>query len=338
MKMFHAMFVVGLALTGIAREHSEAFLNAERNGARTRIKLRVVDDESNPVADANVRVFMGMNFRERGYWIAGSTDSNGMFLIDDKTTGNEIEIYLNQTGYYETTKKLCYIAMGAEHEVSGGNWQPYPNEVQIELRKIRNAIPLKSSGGVYHIPITNEWAAFDMEVNDWMPPYGKGKVPDVEFNFSWSGLEPLAWKEKHFGVRFPGSAFNGGYFNEVVEESQFPYSYSAKPDRTFCNMLADKACRNQKKSGMIGDASELVFRIRSVTNSVGKLESCLYGRFQRLDYGLERTGMGSLLMRYYYNSTPNDTNLEDEETARISRLKHAQRLKYESRCQKVKKR
>ena len=61
---------------------------------------------------------------------------------------------------------------------------------------------------------------------------------------------------------------------------------------------------------MLDGTSDFVFRIRSVTNSVGRLLSCNYGRFRLLDYGVERTGMGSMMMRYDYNPSSMDTNLE----------------------------
>ena len=68
-----------------------------------------------------------------------------------------------------------------------------------------------------------------------------------------------------------------------------------------------------RKFGMLNGLKDMVFRIRSVTDEGGNLLSCYYGRIRRLDYGVERTGAGSLLMCCQYNPNVNDADLEDDE-------------------------
>ena len=46
--------------------------------------------------------------------------------------------------------------------------------------------------------------------------------------------------------------------------------------------------------------------------TLGRLESCYYGRFRKLDYYLKRSGIGGASLRYEYNSVRNDTNLESK--------------------------
>jgi len=85
-----------------------------RNGALTNMVLHVADDDGMPVADAHVRVFLGMNFRPKGRWIGGATDTNGVFVVEGKTCGDEIEICLAKVGYYGAKVKYSYAKMGAE--------------------------------------------------------------------------------------------------------------------------------------------------------------------------------------------------------------------------------
>ncbi len=61
---------------------------ARRNGAEAELKKCVVNDEGSVVSNATVKVFMGMNFRPKGYWVNGETDENGVFLVPGKTCGN----------------------------------------------------------------------------------------------------------------------------------------------------------------------------------------------------------------------------------------------------------
>ena len=73
------------------------------------------------VSNANVKVLMGMNFRENAYFVNGITGAKGQFVIEGKTTGNEIEISVTKDGYYNASKKLCLIKMGSEYAMLSGN-------------------------------------------------------------------------------------------------------------------------------------------------------------------------------------------------------------------------
>lgn len=158
------------------------YLNARRNGGDTRIVLSIIDDDGQPVSNAMVRVLMGMNFRERAYYINGVTSATGKFVIEGKTTGNEIEIEVVKEGYYRGRKKLCLIAMGNEYKVKRGRWQPWGMKVNIPMRKVKNPVSLiKKKGGVA-VPETGTWIGFDMKLGDWVGHGGKGLVPDFEAN------------------------------------------------------------------------------------------------------------------------------------------------------------
>ena len=299
------------ASSAFTSEYSPEFMQAMTKGAKAQVSLRVVDDEGAFVPRVKVRVQMGMNFEEKSYWIDGETDENGLFLVEGVTTGNKIAISLSKDGYYNSNRELHFIRMGSEHAVKDGKWQPWGKDERILLRKIREQIQPITHGGPYDIPKTNEWVSFDMLERDWVAPFGKGKEADVEFLFSWYGKDPLNWERQRFGVRFPGNPYNGGYLCGTKKESSFPYAFRAATGNTdFHRELFDDMNRGKHRFGMLDGTSDFVFRIRSVTNRVGRLLSCNYGRFRLLDYGVERTGMGSMMMRYDYNPSSMDTNLE----------------------------
>lgn len=299
------------ASAALCSEYSTEFMQAMTKGAKAQVSLKVVDDEGVSVPSVKVRVRMGMNFEEKSYWIVGETDAGGEFLVEGVTTGNKIVISLSKDGYYNSNRELHFIRMGAEHEVKDGKWQPWGKEVQIVLRKIREQIQPITHGGPYDIPKTNEWVSFDMLERDWVAPLGKGKDVDVEFLFSWHGENPLSWEKQKFAVRFPGNPYNGAYLCRMKEESVFPYVFHAVEGRDgYRQVLFDDMNRGTHRFGMLDGTFDLVIRIRSVTNSVGKLQSCNYGRFRLLDYGVERTGMGSMMLRYDLNPSSMDTNLE----------------------------
>ena len=80
----------------VKRKKDPGYLYARKYGAKANIELHVIDDDGKPVPNAIVKVFMGMNYRKDGYWINGLTNTNGIFTIKGKTTGNEIEYYIKK--------------------------------------------------------------------------------------------------------------------------------------------------------------------------------------------------------------------------------------------------
>ena len=77
--IFMIMVSMG-SLFVFAHKKDPDYLNARRNGGDARIVLSIIGDEGLPVSNAIVRVLMGMNFRERAYYINGVTGANGEFV------------------------------------------------------------------------------------------------------------------------------------------------------------------------------------------------------------------------------------------------------------------
>ena len=310
-KIVLAMFVTMLIhLAGYAElKLDPQYRKAVERGAATRIDVHVVDDEGSAVQGATVKaVFASQDGERSGSYVS---DENGVAIVEGITTGHYVELRLSRDGYYDSKVKYRYLRLAENRAVKDGKWQPWGKDERIVLRKICEQVQPVTHGGPYDIPKTNEWVSFDMQERDWVAPFGKGKEADVEFLFSWYGKDPLNWERQRFGVRFPGNPYNGGYLCGTKKESSFPYAFRAATGNTdFHRELFDDMNCGKHCFGMLDGTSDFVFRIRSVTNSVGRLLSCNYGRFRLLDYGVERTGMGSMMMRYDYNPSSMDTNLE----------------------------
>jgi hypothetical protein len=120
-----------ISISVAALKKEPAYRMARRNGAEAELKIYVVNDEGGVVSNATIKVFMGMNFRPKGYWINGVTDANGHFLIQGKTCGDEIEVFVSKNGYYDSYEKLCFVKIGKEHDVNDGKWQPYGSKYNM---------------------------------------------------------------------------------------------------------------------------------------------------------------------------------------------------------------
>ena len=254
------------------------FIRAIQKGAKARIVLSVVDDEGAVVPDAAVRALMGMNFRERAYHINGLTDSDGRFAVEGKTTGDEVEVEISKDGYYGTSKKYCFITMGAESNVKDGKWQPFGMEERLRLRKIRNPVKLRrlGFGNGRIMPATNKWLSCR-----------------VTLRFT----EPLS----------------GGYYSRNVSESAYPYPYEAQAGADYEIRALDIAASNIKrgKDGVLFPRDAvLVTRTRCVLDEKGQLKSAHYGYVWVAQLFACRRCNPGMRLAWVFNPTPNDTNLE----------------------------
>ena len=293
-----------------------AFLEAIWHGAQAKIELHIADDDGTPVPDAKIKAYLGMNFRPKGTWINGTTNTNGVFVLKGKTCGDEIEVFVAKDGYYRSHVVYCYATMGAEREVKDGKWQPYDAAETIELRRILKPVALDSKGRSFDIPATNSWVAFDVMKMDWVRPHGDGDVNDLELKFEWDGLFQNVSKFQNLQVRFT-NCVDGAYISKKANYSNFMYSYAVQTNADFRNAFEFSMKRENGRciADKLEDDSEMLCRLRSVTNEFGEVVSCSYVRFRGLDFG-GGVGKGNFYIFRDVNPTTNDPNLEDAETAR----------------------
>jgi hypothetical protein len=279
-KLVICIVVATASMMAMARKKAPDYLDARRNGAEAQMKICVVDDEGRAVSNASVRVFMGMNFRPKGYWIEGVTDEHGAFLLHGKTCGDEIEIHVSRDGFYNSKRKICFAEIGAEHEVKDGKWLPYGAEEVIRLRSIQNPIPLRKLGfGMgKDVPCTNKWVGVDMALGDFVKPYGKGDVSDFEVLVEWDGRPPADSNYCVANIRFIGQ-LSGGYYATKVAESEYPYVYRADDGNAY-NIRQFKVVGRDKirhdKQDSFGKDAVLVTRTRCVLDENGNLKSANY--------------------------------------------------------------
>lgn len=306
--------LAAISFAGYGHLKNPAYLDARRNGTETKIVLKVVDDMGDVVSNASIKVFMGMNFRPKGYWINGKTDEEGTFVLNGKTCGDEIEIFAAKEGFYNSRTKLCFAEMGAEHEVAGGKWLPYGATETLLLRRIHNPVALQrfGFGAGRDVPATNTWIGIDMACADFVKPYGKGERTDFEVMVEWDGCPPVDSNYCVASMRFVGQ-LTGGYYAPIVRDSDYPYVYEAN-GKTGYNiryiMVVGRGTARQDKISQLGKDVVLVTRTRCVLDANGNLESACYGYIHIFDADAGWDGRPTMRLGCVFNPTPNDTNLE----------------------------
>ena len=296
-----------------AQQKNPELMRAERSGAALRMVLRVLDDDKKPVPNAKVNVLMGMNFRERSYHIKGLTDAAGVFVVEGNTTGNEVEINVKKEGYYKSAKKLCLIKHGEEFEVKKGRWQPWGMEMPVSLRKIVDPIDhLVIEKKNYVIPATNAWFGFDMQIGDWVAPHGKGKETDFSICLRWDGKPLYYSKCSEIDVRFDASKMAGFYAWTNVVGSIFVGVYHADTNQQYAatTWLSTSLKNGEISSAGFPEYGSLVTRSRCVFDENRNLVGANYGIIKGILVEGGWDGKALMWIRYFFNPTPNDTNLE----------------------------
>ena len=299
------------------------YREARRNGALAKIELHIADDDGAPVPDAKIKAYLGMNFRPKGTWINGTTNTNGVFVLEGKTCGDEIEVFVTKDGYYDSHVVYCYATMGAEREVKDGKWQPYGASEKILLRKIKEPLSAAVEGKFVHTRKLNEWIGYDLELHDFVSPHGSGKETDFLVSIDWNGKWYPDYSGMGVRLRFT-EPYSGYYSCDVHAESDFKGPYAANLHEEY---LREARFYEDKSNGsrMIRQRFDMskcwVVRTRCKVDSEGRLIKANYSVVHRIGYSGGVDGTGGFRVIGAFNPTPNDTNLEPMSAAAKSILK-----------------
>ena len=325
-KSLLALLLLVLPCVVSARKLAPEVERAMAHGAEAEICLKVRDDKGAPVPNASVCA--GFDMLPKPHSVYGKTDTNGVCVVKGKTNGNKVVFLVGKAGYYGSRMEISYVPMGKEHDVKDGKWQPYGAMENIELRKIRNPAHLSVAfERVFsNTKAINAWIGFDMEKRDFVQPHGKGENVDFEVFFDWDGK----WFPDYTGmgkrIRFTDK-FSGYYQCAVNAVSEFKGPYSALPDGLyqqeadfFERVIFDPDSYGRRYERKSFDKSKCwVVRSRCKVDAEGNLLSAHYSVIYNIEFGCDKDGIACICVTGAFNPTPNDTNLEDVETAERSR-------------------
>ena len=315
MKLANAVWVTVVVMGGFnclaERNLSAAFKDAQTNGADARVRLCIHDEQGAPIADASIRATLSN--RVSDYSMYGVTDTNGIYVVSGRTTGDYLQFLVTKAGYYDSWKGISYIEMGKEHEVVGGKWQPFDSVHSIGLRHKQN--PAASEIGRGNFALTkhlNCWLGFDIQKHDFVHPHGSGEVADFEVMIEWNGKWYPDYTGMGINLRFT-MPYSGYYETPVNPVSEFKGPYAADVEKTFCQSATfdeQVVSLTKRIRHSFNDNKCWVVRSRCKVDDEGKLISANYSVIHNINFCGKPDGRGGLRLTGGYNSTPNDTNLE----------------------------
>lgn len=303
MKFRSFSFVFVLAMANAAFAYSPII-----DGALADVRIKVIDDMGEAVPDATISVTF-YTAPERVDVKRGKTDANGCFSAKGKCIG-EAHIWIRKDGYYETKIDPAFRALPDKDVERLRKWSDGTIETTATLKKKRNPVATAFHSVDYTtIPATNEVVHLDLETFKWCPPYGNGKRDDLHLFYEvWRS--PTNWFsfQKKLTITAP-NCVDGFYRRKIDGTSGFRYEYSAVTNEIYAKTIVYDVDRRGGKPDVVdvpADDEYFTFRLRTATNAVGVVVHANYCRIaEKSDH------MFGLRMKAWFNTTDNDTNLED---------------------------
>ena len=237
--------------------------------------LKVVDENANPVANANVDVvYYTGNTPNR---VNGLTDANGIFAASHSTTTQDYALYelafvVEKTGYYRTKEKCD---LGVHYDAI--KWNPTKTLI---LKQIGKPIAMYAKSVNLGMPLFDKPAGFDLTVGDWVAPYGKGIYADIFFE---AHLDQRAENDADYKltVSFPKT---GDGIQEFLptsgDKSSGLLSPHEAPSGSYQSQWVQTRNRKpgQPESGNLDANRNYFFRVRTVLDQHGNVVSARYGK------------------------------------------------------------
>ena len=296
----------------------------EERHYKIKVTFRVVDEQGEPVSDADIDVGIDSLLHADGYNnYKGKTGPTGLFTVESRGRGCT-EVLVQKIGCYESRPDVRWDGRlnpgGAEMHKNGG-FRPWNPTIDVMIKKIGKPIPMivrLGEGGA------NSWLkpnadqlekelGWDLVEGDWVAPHGRGKMTDLIFRFE-SSYTDESNKMAKVNIRFANPNDGLVSIKELKgEESRLKYPREA-PLQGYENKnieLVSKVFEDWRK--LKNRPQAYLLRIRTQKDVTGNIVSALYGKITkpyRLFPPAIRYRLPILNFDYYLNPTPNDRNLE----------------------------
>jgi hypothetical protein len=285
---------IALTLFMLAANCVLAQINANEHEWKATIK--VVDESGAPFFGALATI--GYYTNSVSTVTDGITDTNGIFTLTHTAHSEyaDISFEAKKDGYYSIWQQ---VNLQAPYEEA--KWNPTKTLV---LKKIAKPIAMyaKKYAMALKLPEYGKPTAYDLEIGDWVGPYGKGVNKDIIFQKDYSDKAAEGYYSK-VTVSFPKDGDGIQVYNILDSEmgSGLLSPHEAPQDGYQPAVTREVSALRGQPSKNEHDPNRIYFfRVRTVKDHEGNIVSAHYGKI----YG------DFMQFTYYLNPTPNDRNIE----------------------------
>lgn len=269
------------------------------------VKIAVVDEDGVRLEGCQITVL----FENEGKSITrtGVSSTASLFEAQAPASIPRCTVIVEKNGYYKSRKTKMFEG----RDTASNRYEPWGEVRIITLRKVIEPQVGKSSVINGLIPEFDTPLGFDVLIGDWVAPFGKGKVSDFVFVYTFDETAKIA----SYIFTCPNK---GDGVIEMARDSQMQ-SVFKWPHKALLDGYQDKL--KKKQTYFSGDADQLldyeelprqasdikyVFRVRTKYDEKGNIESAYYGK---IDSAMMLWNH-KLRFGYWVNDNPTSRSLE----------------------------
>lgn len=300
--------------------HVAIFCNADM----VCLRLTVMDYDGDPIEGAHVKCVIAKK-RAAPYApteykeVRGITDCNGSSDLRFLCWDGRVNCLVDADGYY--VEKLPVIKFKTDYDLQ--NKKTIYHEVEkamcVRLRRIVNPQPMirhRIVRGNVSMPNNDGVFGYDLELGDWIRPYGKGRVADFSVEYTWKEVDGVI--DCQGAIVFSAKG-EGAYVARKTSCERMSVDYNADTNATY-QVRLPFVCKRNSSTGFsdykdILTAKEyLVIRSRVEVDENGNVVKAHYSQI----HGPFTIGRYMELKDSYFNPKVNETNLEYTQNIRYA--------------------
>lgn len=276
---------------------------------RTRFTVKVLSEDNKPMPGATVTVYFTDPVTRQDRPEQGTTNDQGLYLAEGYFAGGPLGGSVTQKGFYEAGWSGPKIN-GLENE----RWQPWDETYTTHLRPVLNPVPFYARSSWIELPIIDQPCGYDLQIADWVKPYGKGQASDLVFTVTrryesrndFEVRATVTFTNKLDGIQ-EADMPECGLHSEFRWSRAAPESgYEPKIETWFKNSRATSYTQNAT------DQQMYFFRVRTVEKD-GRIMSAHYGKIAGgFRLAPSNSATCKIQLTYYLNPTPLDRNMESD--------------------------
>ena len=275
---------------------------------KAKLTVKVLDEAGRPFPNIDVQIGFEDPKTRRNIYVKGRTDTDGFFTAEGACDGS-MAGGIQKDGYYWSG--FPFKITGTE----GNHWLPWNPTCVTVLRPIGKPVALYAKTVQLRIPTLDKPCGFDLEVGDWVAPYGKGMKSDFIFSLHQEdhGMQDYdVIGELNF--KNPLDGLVDAPVPEVGKNSKFKWEREAPETGYQPKFPLQNSWHKDKgitRSFKLKDGvwEGYFFRVRTVEQD-GKIVSAHYGKIRGGIEVFPNNPNPKIDFTYYFNPTPNDRNLE----------------------------
>jgi hypothetical protein len=291
---------------------------------KAQVIVEVAEDDGTPVPAAKVNLAASLSTTGGDRSKDGFTGTDGRISLTVSSVDGQVKGAASKRGYYTTDTAWISLQSGGSDQfkpLKEGKWGENGRLLKIPLRPIKNPVPMYVKNVFLVFPNPGQWTGYDLEVGDWVAPYGKGRVSDLEFAGAGTWESSVEY-DGTLTMRIPGDG-NGIQALDIspdLQYCQFKSPYEAPEDGYLKEWRWRKSAMTRataRTKGMnVDDWREdakrfidekypnrmFIFRVRAEVDEWGRVIKAQYGKiYGPVESLVGNHGKGHVSFTHYLN-------------------------------------